>query len=417
MVKSIQWTDPMRNALFGSMNGLFNKGNNPASPGETTGLRLSPLGASPWRNNAAQGQPGLLSLLPLRDNALTKSPKEESADAKKGDRVELSQFAEDAAKEALENAKKSPANGTTSQILVSQDGRFAASIDLKINQDGSYDMELAVRFAASDAAKALLGTGMVSPDGTGNPQETQRASLQATQTVQRYTSYEHTLETRGFQARIFYEEAKGISQRVEQAYGGEAGAAYMNVAQQVSHEFSLNISISGDDIHAFNEVAANLTQFDESGTLSGFLQAAQGVLTADSRNLGAFVNATQALVSSAQEHVGSRMNQFFTGMNEQYGAVLEKMGFGSDSLAIMGQDVQANLNTFFQLTNDLLANMFGEIGMNPAQNPTIEQAESMRARLEEIREQQQEKPEKKEDWLERYRQPVIPPESQRGILA
>ncbi len=350
---------------FGSgfLNGFFN--------GQQVGqqnLQQQNAGLIP-RSLGLQSQPnssGRPALLPpvSNQNREAKENNPNDRQSKEGDRVELSKFTEDAVNQALENARKSPQAGSTSTVFVSEDGRFEASIDLQIRRDGSYDLDLAVNFAQSRAA--LLGTSQQQalPEGQREGDELARQtpnnfSQSLSASAERYTSFEQSLSTRGFEANIFYEEAKSVAFKAEQSFGKESGENVLNVAKEVSREFTLNISISGDDIREFNNVADQLTAFDDSGTLTGFLDATRGVLNADSTNLGSFVNATQGLINATQNHVSGKLNSFFSSMNEQYGETLEQIGFAPDRLANIGKDVEKDLQDFFSITNDFFNNLSG----------------------------------------------------------
>jgi len=358
--------------------GISNQGNYPFGLGLGGFLNGEPLGSQQQkplagilnRNGLSQPTQGgnsllsPLSLLPqsLKPKEKTNSPQDEKEkDPEKKDRVDLSKFAEDAAQKAVDNAKKQPQVGSTNQIFVSQDGRFEASIDLQVRADGSYDMELAIKFAQSQSTRLDSALNPALPDSQQNQQNTdiqqQPADLQYQSTqasVSRYTSFEQELKTRDLQAKIFFEESKSVALKAEQAYGQDAGNGVLSTAQEVAHEFNLNISISGKDINNFNAAAADLTQFDDSGTLSGFLQAVGNVLNSDSSNLGSFLDATRGLIDATQQHVSAKLNNFFDGIQKDYGKTLEDLGFSPDFLKNVGQDVQKDLNSFFSITNQLL---------------------------------------------------------------
>ena len=179
---------------------------------------------------------------------------------KKQDKVELSDCTEDAVDQVLKNARKTPQVGVTSQVIVSEDGRFEASIDLRMKSDGSFDLDLAVKFAESSSTQLSSMQSVAIPEGkfhTGNtPSALSYTGLRAN--AERYTSYEQTLETRGFQANIFFEEAKAVALKAEQVHGAGTGAEYLSVSREIAHEFTLNVSISGDDINRFNEIGESL---------------------------------------------------------------------------------------------------------------------------------------------------------------
>lgn len=365
------------------------------------------------------------SLKNLRQS--TEAQKTEEArkkeEEKKKDRLETSGEDQTTSSSALQQALK---NGTTQQIVVSEDGRFEASIDMKLNADGSYSLDMSIHFAnaraamlasqgtattdtatqtggaETQAASEDTGTDTTNTTDTGDDTDTESdpASLAyqgASALYQRYTSYEQTLQARGFEANIFFEEAKSVAASAEQAYGSGTGDRYMSVAGEVAQEYTLNISISGDDLSNFNAVAEELTQFDDSGTLTGFLQAAQSVLTSDSSNLGAFVDATQSLVSATQEHVSAKLTNFFSSMQDQFGGTLEEMGFEPNYLENLGQDVQSDLNTFFQVTNDFFENLFNNGEIEDTTDPDTQIIESLDEQLTQLEEKRQEVTEKSED--------------------
>ena len=344
----------------------------------------SPLAGLLNRNNTQSNSlnNGLSNLIPtslknsLANQAEQISAAEEQArkreeEEKEEDRLELSNFAQEAADTALEQARKSLQVGETNQIFVSEDGRFEASIDLRIQTDGSYDMELEVRFAESSAmqlenSQTFALPGSVDTMEIGDtPTYTTQQSLQSLS--QRYTAYEQYLKTRDFEAHIFYEESKSVALKAESAFGNGAGTNYLSVAGEISHEYSLNISIHGEDINNFNAVANDLIATDNSETFRGFLGAVQGVLQADSSSLGSFVDATQSLLDSTREHIGAKLNEFFGQANEQYGEFLTEMGITQDYdyLENIGEDVSDGLNTFFDLTQSMLS--AGALSQNPLQ--------------------------------------------------
>lgn len=393
MTRSIQFNPDSLNLMRG-FNGLMNaresNGNGPLAGllnRSDTALR-NRLGFDPTNGPAAPR----IQNLPTPGESIRDRDDEDEEENK--DSVELSDFVKEAAREAAENARKAPRAGETNQVFVSEDGRFEVSIDLQVRSDGSYDMELAVGFAQSQAfaaeslqRPALPAGEEASAEGEGPRGQSLQTSASAL--MERYVSYEQVLSTRDFEARIFFEQSKSVAASAEAAYGGGMGGAYMGVAAEVSNEFMLNVSISGADINNFNETAAQLTQFDDSGTLGGFLEAAGGVLKADSSNLGAFLDATRTLVDSAQAHVSSKLQNFFGGFNEQFGDQLESLGFGADYFNRIGEDVQKDLDTFFQVTRDFL----GAMGANPIEDTKSAEETSLdvlEENLEQLREAQRE---------------------------
>ena len=377
------------NSNEGQSNGILGGG------GQSLAQRLG-LGLS-----SANGQANLLTnSLQNLNKSLDKTAeteKQRETDEKKKDRLETSDGEGSTTGSALQSALR---NGDTQQIVVSEDGRFEASIDMRLNADGSYSLDMSVHFANSQAAAAAMSSMQQVEDQTGT--EEQEANLEedpaslaykgASASYERYTSYEQILQTRGFEASIFFEEAKSVAAQAEQAYGSEMGAEYTSVAGAVAHEYTLNISISGDDLSNFNQVAEDLMQFDDSGTLGGFLTAAQNVLTADSSDLGAFVDATQSLVGATQEHVGAKLTNFFSSMQEQFGGTLEEMGFEPNFIENLGADVQNDLNTFFQITNNMFANMFGSNNdqVEESEDPDAQQLEALDEQLEQMKEKRRE---------------------------
>ncbi|RJP35346.1 MAG: hypothetical protein C4527_00750 [Candidatus Omnitrophota bacterium] len=353
-------------ALFGAGLGGFLNGQPLGNQEE------NPLLGGLARKGLSQSNQSRLGLLASPSSSLLKSlqqkQEKDEIDSKKKeekeDRLELSQFAENAVEQAVNQARKSPQVGATNQIIVSEDGRFEASIDLRLHADGSFDLDLAVSFAQSGVQQLQSLNQTALPESTNNPESNQKPvnyNYNSTQAAyQRYTSFEQILQTRDFEARIFFEESKSAAMVAEQAYGSEMGNNVLSVAKEVSHEFTLNLSISGSDLSNFNAAVEELSQFDDTGTLGGFLSAVQGVLHADSGNLGSFLDATTGLINASRDHVGAKLNNFFTGMNEEYGGMLEEIGFEPDYLKNIGNDVQKDLNTFFDVTNSLLSGLFGE---------------------------------------------------------
>lgn len=314
----------------------------------------------------------------------TNETDEETEDNSKEDRVELSDDAEKEVQQAVDNAIR---QGVTEKIVVSADGRFEISMDLRVNDDGSYDMDMAVRFAQSQgAALDYLSQGAL-PESSGSTMPDQMGYSSFEALAERYTSYEQTLETRGFQANIFFEQAKSVALTAEEAYGTDSGERYLSAAKDVSDEFVLNISISGDDITKFNEVGEALTQFDDTGTLDGFLSAVEGVLTTDSSNLGALVDATEGLLNATQEHIGSKLDQFFSSLDEESGSYLEKLGFGSNIFNNLGQDVQKDLDEFFSVTNSILSGLLDNGLIEQQQNSLESQVDVLTEKLDAMREE------------------------------
>ena len=425
-----------------------NEGNNQGlmqSVGQSLNQRLG-LNLSPSGNRLADS----LNLLNKSNSAKTAKTNEsdstQDSEDKKKDRLETSTESNTSLDQIVQNAIK---NGTTQQIVVSQDGRFEASIDMRLNADGSYALDLSIHYAnAQAAAIASQTTGSQTTNQTQEIESTKDPSVAPTtddltaqnedqsldpyQTYQgasvayqRYTSYEQILQTRGFEANIFFEEAKSVAASAEQAYGQDMGNQYMSVAGQVAQEYTLNISISGDDLSNFNQVSQELTQFDDSGTLAGFLQAAGTVLNTNSSDFGAFVDATQSLVNASQQHVTAKLSNFFSSMQDQFGGTLEQLGFDSNYIANLGQDVESDLNTYFGITNNLWNALFNTNGKeNTDQIDSNEDIES--AQLELLNEQMSLLEEKRQELFgetlppKPERQPSfqnnLPPRPEKGIL-
>lgn len=422
-------------SILGILNGQSNKFNNLVGlngflNGKSLGWQNQNDDVSTSGNNlmAAVGKSLGLNLNPQKTSAnslantlqnLQKSDKtnKTSEDVEKNkDRYDASADDENSLSQILQQAVK---NGASQQIVVSEDGRFEASIDMKLNSDGSYSLDMSIHFAnaraammaqqssstASNKETAQTGASLLTGgaetgdnasvakvgedagDSQGNPGSLNYQGADAL--YQSYTSYEQLLQARGFQASIFYEQAKTVAASAERAYGSDMGNQYMSVAGGVAQEYTLNISISGDDLSNFNDVAQQLTQFDDSGTLSGFLSAAQNMLNTDSSNLGSFVDAAQSLIGATQQHVSTKLSNFFTDMQNQFGGTLEEMGFDSNFLSNLGQDVQTDLNNFFQVTNNLFDNLYNSNQLENTQDPETQLLETMTEQMEQQQEQQQ----------------------------
>lgn len=386
-------------STLGGLHGFLN--GNPLSNQNGLGKKIglaNRLGLSP-QGNSIQNRLNNLPQLLQSNPAKISTEKERENDPKKKDRVDLSNFAEDAAQKALENARKSPRLGNTNQIIVSEDGRFEASIDLRLKQDGSFDLGLAVKFAQSSSAQIgtfqqqALPEGMELQTEEKDPVDLSYRSLKASQ--ERYVSYEQQLETRGFQARIFYEEAKSVSLGAAAAHGEAIGGNLLAVSGQVAHEFTLNVSISGESLDAFNQAAEDLIAFDDTGTLKGFLDSVRGVLNSDSGNLGSFLEATQSLIGSTREHIHSKLGSFFTSIQDQHGQTLEDLGYAPNFIKDMGDDVQKDLNSFFDATKNFFQSLIGgNDTLDKAKNSNNQKVEVLERNLEKIREHREELQEK-----------------------
>jgi hypothetical protein len=345
----------------------------------------------------------------LKTPSLRETQEAESEKEEKTDRLEVSSDEQNEIDKAINDAI---ANGVTQQIIVSEDGRFEASIDMRVNADGSYELDMAVRFAESRSAMMEQAQMSIGDDSEEVDPESDSDSLTyqgAYAEYQRYTSYEQSLQTRGFEANIFFEEAKTVAASAEQAYGDEIGGEYMSVAGEVAHEYNLNISIKGDDLSNFNQVAEELSQFDDSGTLSGFLESAHNILTTDSTNIGAFVEATQGLVGATQEHVSTKLTNFFSDMQEQFGSTLEDMGFEPGFIERLGEDVESDLNTFFSMTNDLLGSMFGVDPIEDQQDAETQKLDLLEEQLNVLKEERREIFDAKPQTPNTEREPIPTP--------
>ncbi len=382
--------EQMLAGLSGFLNGnqIGNKGFQAQKQGQGLHLPISQLGIGSTLPSAAD----LIkrqTMTPPKLSELQEGAKETDKDKEdeKKDRVELSDEAENEIQQAIDQAIQ---QGVTQQVVVSKDGRFEVSIDMRVNDDGSYDMDLAVRFAESRGAALDYQAQGALPEPGSPPPPAHSGYHSMEARAERYTSFEQSLETRGFQASIFFEQSKSVAMKAEQAYGSETGGQYLSTARQVSQEFVLNVSIHGDDITKFNEVGEALTQFDDTGTLGGFLSAVEGVLNADSSNLGAFMEATQGLVDASKEHIAGKLDKFFTSMDEEYGSKLEKLGFAPDILNNMGQDVQKDLEHFFEVTNAVLGGLLDN-KLIKSQNDSLEtQTDALNEKLDELREERKE---------------------------
>lgn len=389
------------NGIFGGFSGFLNR--SALGRGDDNSRPLSGL--------LNRGSGGLqTNLLQLQSNPLLqqvqKQKDAEKAEDEKKDEVTLSDFVKEAADEAVETAKKTP--GATSQVFVSEDGRFEVSVDLQVRGDGSFDLDLAVGFAQSSAAaiesngqqQALQAKSDAPEDGAedvdgnavANPAEFPVGEFgsSASLLAERFTSYEQSLTTRDLQVNIFFEESKSVALETQQKFGSEAADQFSSVAGQVSNEFKLNINISGDDINNFNQAAADLLQFDESGTLSGFLGAASNVLNSNPNDIGGFIDATRALVGATQEHVSTKLNGFFNGLSNEFGSQLEELGFAPDYLETLGQDVENDLNSFFAITNNFLGSLTGSDRIEDQEDIEEQEISILEESLERLEEARQE---------------------------
>lgn len=274
----------------------------------------------------------------------------------KEDSVDIQDFARQAVDQAMESAAQRRSGGGTNQIFVSEDGRFEASVDLQVRQDGSFDLNLEVSMAearsasiaeiyAADPSLARLGESGAS-----------YASVQQDSLV----SFEQVVTGRDFEARLFYEEASHMAVEVGNAYGEQLGGEVRGVAGELANEYTLNISISGESLESFNQqVGALAAREDGDQLLPSFLSAAGNVINNAASGVDGFFAATQSLLDSARAVIGSNLQDFFGGLQEQYGGVAQEFGFGENFFETMGEETGKNLNDFFTVTNDFFGELFG----------------------------------------------------------
>ncbi len=393
--------------LFGGFNGFLDRsfGNENQNNRPLSGLlNRNTLG---FQSNPLQ----LPNSNPLLQQIQQKNANEK-ADEKKKDEVTLSNFVKDAAEEAVDNARQTP--GTTSQVFVSEDGRFEVSIDLQVRRDGSFDLDLAVGFAQSQGAaisSQTNGGGQQTIEEQSTVEEAEAAATGESPQegavtepnafppaqfsgfsgiAERFTSFEQSLSTRDLEVNIFFEEAKSVEFQARQQFGDETGDRFQAVAGQISNEFQLNINISGSDINNFNEAANDLLQFDDDGTLGAFLGAASNVLSSDSSNIGSFIDATRSLVGASRDLVSNKLNNFFTDLNSQFGGSLEEIGFEPNFIQSLGENVQNDLDSFFSVTNDLLANLSGSNQIEDPENIEDTELNILEENLEQLQEAREE---------------------------
>ncbi|MBZ0255535.1 hypothetical protein K8I31_05710 [bacterium] len=435
MAQGIQAPSALQN-FFNANAGLTSLFNRTSNDNNSSPLSLltGKKGLSSQTGLSALRQPNILKNIQEK----AKSP----ADDEKKDKLDLSNFAKDAANQAIKQARSKPELGSTNQIIVSQDGRFEASVDLKLNSDGSFALDLAVRFGQSSAAgvqsytantanqqqqvqdqteivdqqqqvqnqtdqQQVEGQDQAAPEDAqggqtddysldANPADLSLSSFDAI--AARQTSFEQVVSTRDFQASIYYEESKAVALSAQQAQGDAVAGQYLGVSKQLAQEFTLNVSISGNDLSNFNAIAEELSQFDDTGTLGSFLQAAQGVLNSDPTNAGSFISATQALLQSTQNHVGAQLDNFFTGLGDTFGEQLDSLGLGfsSDFFDNIGEDVNNDLNKFFDVTNQL----FNNFGIDTSTDPESLTTDLLSKSMEQLQEQQKEKLDEAQDEVD-----------------
>ncbi len=282
--------------------------------------------------------------------------KESRLTERKGDSVDIQDSAKQAVDQAMENAAQKRPGGATNQIFVSEDGRFEASVDLQVRQDGSFDLNLEVSMAearsasiaeiyAADPSLARLGESGAS-----------YASVQQDTLV----SFEQIVTGRDFEARLFYEEASHVAVEVGNAYGDQLGGEVRGVAGELANEYTLNISISGESLESFNRQVGELAaREDGDQLLPSFLSAAGNAINNAASGVDGFFAATQSLLDNARAVIGSNLQEFFGGLQEQYGGIAQEFGFGENFFESMGEETGQNLNDFFNVTNGFFGELFG----------------------------------------------------------
>ncbi len=405
--------------LNGFMNGNRIGGNESKENAKQNGITSGFKGL----NTAVAPQHGLLGDLASRIQRYAASPPsrvevpehdEEEDDEKrtesekKSDKVELSNFAEKAIEEAVRDATLS--NGATQQVFVSEDGRYEASIDLKINADGSFDLDIEVGLAEARAAAVQTTEPMEGEyEVSGKRGWMEMASAQYLQETT--VEYERLLATRDWEASVFYSSTERVAAQVEQAHGSEMGGRVLSVGGQLSNEYRMNISVSGENLDSFLAQVEDLNANEDSAELGGFLDAVANVLTTSPDNIGDLLNATQALIGNVKEQVSSALDTFFGDIEETFGAELEEMGFGPEFLTEMKEKSQQGLNHFLDTTNNIFGNLLGA-----SQTPEIEdvEADTKKQILEESLEMQKQAIEEQERKAE---EKAKTEESGRGFIA
>jgi len=274
------------------------------------------------------------------------------------DKVELSSLARDAIKEAVDSALHQPVNGATQQVFVSEDGRYQVTIDLKLNRDGSFDLDLSVGMAAGRAA-GVQGLLQEEP-GIGANELPGGVGMAGAVAIQETTlEYERLLATREWEARIFYSSTERVAAAVEQAHGPELGGGVLSVGADLSREFQLNISITGEDLNSFLAQVQELSVSEEASDLAGFLDAVANVLTSAPESLGDLFRATEALIARATEHVADAVDHFFAGIWDTFGSQLQEIGFEYGLIEDMSATAQRGLRDFLDVTNRFFASILG----------------------------------------------------------
>lgn len=357
----------------GSLNGFLN--------GEQIGRANRPLSA--LNQGLSRGQ-GLLGPPPAaaqpsvhtepdRRKRIGEDDKDEGRGLRpKKDEVEIQEFAQDAIDQALSKAAQRP--GATQQIVVSEDGRFEASIDLQVRSDGSFDLDIEVGFAESRAAS-------ISEIFASDPSLAQIGQSGASYAaVQQDTllEFEQIVAGRDFEARIFYSEATHVAAEIGSAYGDNVGGEVRGVAGELAREYKLNISVSGESLESFNAQAREIAARDDGeNLLGGFLTAASNLINSSPDNLDGFFQATQSLLDNAKATIASSLDSFFGDMQDQFGDTIEEFGFGPDFLTQMNEQSQQGLGDFFDVTNSLFGQLFGaQVDMSTTPQELAQDAEN-----------------------------------------
>jgi len=331
---------------------------------EPSGNRLNLLGRSST-TGSSQGLTGLLQryaeLIANKNSIMNiqEKDKEDKNEEKKEDTVQLSDFAKQAVEQAVEQAEGGQlVNGTTQQVFVSEDGRYEASVDLRLNGDGSFDLDISVGMAQSKSAgigsPQTGGNGEVA--GSGAVYSSSAGSMMSRTTVE----YERMIAQDDWQAQIYYSSVQQAAVGISQSYGEEMGDQVMQVGAQLSKEFQMNISVSGEDLDSFlSQVEQIASSEEDSGDLGGFLTAVSNVLTASPENMSEFFGATNALINKVGEQISSALDNFFTSIGETFGSQLEEMGLGAEFLDGLKEESQSGLTKFLDVTNSFFQNILG----------------------------------------------------------
>ncbi|HPA47894.1 MAG TPA: hypothetical protein PLG59_16900 [bacterium] len=392
------------NAAAGGLSNLFNGyllgnriGNNQEEP---SGNNLNLLGRPSTTGNS-QGLTGLLQryaeLTANKDSIKNIQKEEEEKEDEKEDTVELSDFAKQAVEQAVEQAESGGlVNGTTQQVFVSEDGRYEASIDLRLNGDGSFDLDISVGMAQSRTAgigsQQSSGNGEVA--GSGNAYSSS-ASMMSRTTVE----YERMIAQDDWQAQIYYSSVQQAAVGISQSYGEDMGNQVMQVGAQLSKEFQMNISVSGADLDSFLAQVEQIASSEEdSGDLGGFLTAVSNVLTASPENLSDLFGATNALINQVGEQVSNALDDFFTSIGETFGSQLEEMGLGTEFLDGLKEESQSGLTQFLDVTNSFFQNILGVNSLEDTQ--TNSELQLLQESLEMQQEAMEEEAEQTEEETE-----------------